>query len=254
MTRQRIVLNARGPRILDGRQVRAMAFVPAREQLLDRLLGARDASTAVRRRALVIGAGYSPLARALRERGFETTSIDPSEEATAIARLDAPGERISTAPATALSTERDFYDLVYCADTLEVGDDLDAMIGAAAAAARPGATIVFDTVTNTLVARLIYLVAFQRLPFTRIMSPGRYTSSRLRNPSELTEACERANLTNETILGFEPKSILSLVSALLKRRTGRIADEALPAAAGFHLSPEGHAPVVTYFAVATKKA
>lgn len=251
MVKQRITLNARGPEILDGRQVRAMAFAPARDQLLDRVLPALH-SPLTGRSALVIGGGYSPLARSLRERGFQTTSIDPSAAATAIAQADAPGERSWTAPATDLGVERDAFDLVYCADTLEVGDDLEGMVAAAVTAARPGASVIFDTVTDTRIARLIYLLAFQRMPFLRIMPPGRYAASRLRNPRDVERACLAAGAPVDAIVGFEPTSVGALVSALVGRRAGRIGDEALPAAAGFHLSHETHSPVVTYFAVATK--
>lgn len=253
MAKQVITLNARGSGILDGRQVRAMAFAPARDQLLHRIFSAGDSSTMRPSRALVIGGGYSPIAGALRDRGFETTAVDPSAAATAIARSGAPEERFSTAPATDLGVEEESFDFVYCADTLEVGDDLDGMIGAAAATARPGATLIFDTVTDTPIAKLIYLLAFQRLPFTRIMPPGRYAASRLRNPRDLERACRRAGVSINAIVGFEPKSVGSLVRAVLDRRSDQISDEDLPAAAGFRLSPEGHAPVVTYFAVTTKE-
>ncbi|OYO17351.1 hypothetical protein CGZ94_00085 [Enemella evansiae] len=56
-----------------------------------------------------------------------------------------------------------------------------------------------------------------------------------------------------TVVGFEPRSVGSLVRAVLDRRAGRIDDADLPAAAGFRLSADGHPPVVTYFAVGTKR-
>ncbi|WP_346036103.1 class I SAM-dependent methyltransferase [Brevibacterium picturae] len=251
MAKQQIRLNARGPGILDGRQVRAMAFAPAREQLLDRILHERSWPRAGERRALVVGGGYSPLAVALRDRGFVTTAVDSSASATALGAADASGVEWRTARPSELQVEPSSFDLVYCADTLEVEADAAVILAALAAAAKPGATVVLDTVTDTLVARLIYLVAFQRLPWTRIMPSRRYSANRLRGPRLLTQASQYAGLSVDDVIGFEPKSVGSLVRAILDRRSGRITDAELPGAAGFRLSVSNHAPVVTYFAVAT---
>ena len=252
MRRRKITLNTHGPGIIDGRQIRAAAFVPAREQLLDRILQERADLAHGSRRALVIGAGYSPLPSALRDRGFQTTAIDPSAEATAIAQAHTPQVDFRTASASGLKVEPASFDLVYCTDTLEVDDNLDGVLAAVEKAARPGAVVILDTVTDTAIAKLIYLLVFQRLWFTSIVPPGRYSSDRLRNPLELEEACRRAGLAVDTVIGFEPKSVGSLVQGLLKRRSGRITDEELAVLAGFHLSKANHAPLVTYFAVATK--
>lgn len=251
MMRQQLRLDARGPGILDGRQVRAMAFVPAREQLLDQLLRERRWPRAGQRRALVVGGGYSPLPVALRDRGFVTTALDSSASATAIGAADTPEVEWRTARPSEPHVEPASFDLVYCADTLEVEADVDSILAALAAAAKPGATVVLDTVTNTFVARLIYLVAFQRLPWTRIMPSRRYSHDRLRNPSLLIQASQQAGLSIDNVIGFEPKSVGSLVRAVLDRRSGRITDADLPEAAGFRLSSSNHAPVVTYFIVLT---
>jgi len=247
-----IEINARGTNILDGRHVRAMAFVHARRQLLDRIVRERSLKGAGRR-ALVVGGGYSPIAADLRDRGFDVTAVDPSPSATDIARAENDGVAFRAAPATDLGVDPASFDLVYCADTLEVTDDLDGVLAELNTTLRRAGTIVLDTVTDTVIARLIYLIAFPRLPFTRIMPRGRYTAARLRNPRDLEEACRRAGITIDSMIGFEPASIGSLVRAVLDRRAGRISDDDLPDAAGFHLSDDGHDPVVTYFAVGTKR-
>lgn len=251
--RQQITINARGNNVMDGRQVRAMAFVPARRQLLDRLEAERGLAGSGRR-ALVVGGGYSPIPADLHGRGFAVTAVDPSPAATEFARADTPGVTFRAAPPTDLGVDSGGFDLVYAADTLEVSDDLDAVVDQLANAVRPGGTLVLDTVADTVVARLIYLFAFPLMPFVRFMPRGRYTSSRLHSTRELEEACRRAGLRPDYLVGFEPRSIGALVRAVLDRRSGRISDEGLPAAAGFHLSDDGHAPVVTYFAVATRNS
>ncbi|MDF0530388.1 class I SAM-dependent methyltransferase [Tsukamurella sp. 8F] len=227
-----------------------MAFAPARRQLLDQTMHDRGLDGAGSR-ALVVGGGYSPIAADLRDRGFDVTAVDPSPAATEIARADTPGVTFRTAPPTALGVDSTSFDLVYAADTLEITDDLDTVLAQLSDAARPGSTVVLDTVTDTVIAKLVYLIAFPRLPFTRIMPADRYVSSRLRNPRDLKRACRRAGMNVDSIIGFEPASLASLVRAVLGRRAGRITDDDLPGVAGFHLGERDHAPVVTYFAIAT---
>lgn len=249
MPKQKLALNERGADVLDGRQVRAMAFVPAREQILDRI----DARKSDRGRALVVGGGYSPIAASLRDRGYTTTAVDPSPAATALAEAEVHGITFFTGIPTALGAEDEWFDLVYCADTLEVVDDAVAVLAELARVARPGATIILDTVTDTLIAKLIYLLAFQRLPFTRIMPQRRYSASRLRNPRYLAGACLQLGIAIDSVVGFEPESVGSLVRAVLNRRAGKITDDDIPDTAGFHLSLDDDDPVVTYFAIATKQ-
>jgi 2-polyprenyl-6-hydroxyphenyl methylase / 3-demethylubiquinone-9 3-methyltransferase len=108
-----------------------------------------------------------------------------------------------------------------------------------------------DTVNRTLLSRLIYLGAFQALPVTRIMPPGRYTAERLRTPAELVALLDRHGLRNQDICGFKPRDPRSLIKATLARRRGRITDEQIPPIVGFILAPHSR-PVVTYFGYATK--
>lgn len=69
---------------------------------------------------------------------------------------------------------------------------------------------------------------------------------------DLEEACRREGITGDSVVSFEPASVWSPVRAVLDRRAGRISED-LPAAAGFHLSGDGHDSAVTYFAAGTKR-
>lgn len=250
-----IRLNTVAPDTLDGRNVRASAFEPARVALLNssRIEEVSAASGVVDRTALVIGGGYSRLPGLLRDRGFTTTAADSSDEATAIAGRCAEGVTHLVAHPARLPVADAAYDLVYCADTLEVLDDIAPVLAEIQRVARPGATIVLDTVAKTFLAKAIYLLAFQRIPFTRIMPPGRYAAARLRDPGDLAATCASVGIDITEIIGFEPASPLALVMSVFDRRAGRINDADLPEAAGFRLSASGHAPVVTYFAVGRRR-
>jgi 2-polyprenyl-6-hydroxyphenyl methylase / 3-demethylubiquinone-9 3-methyltransferase len=203
-------------------------------------------------------ARWSSAAAAARWPGRSAASASrstPSAAATALAEAADDGSvaRYRTAPPDELGVPDGSADLVYCADTFEITDDLDAVLHEVARALRPGGVLVYDTVTRTVVSRLVYLGGFQGIPATRIMPPGRYAAARLRPPEELVPALARHGLVSGDVCSFEPQSRRALVSAVLARRRGQITDADVPSALRFELAP-GHRPVVTYLGFARKPA
>jgi 2-polyprenyl-6-hydroxyphenyl methylase/3-demethylubiquinone-9 3-methyltransferase len=205
-------------------------------------------------RALVVGSGRGLLAEGLARLGFDVVAVDPSVTATAIAQETSklPGIVYETAPPEELGLANSAFDVAYYADTFEITPHLGRVVEEAARVLKPGGVLIYDTVNRTLLSRLIYLGAFQALPMTRIMPPGRYAAARLRTPAELAEVLDRHGLHNENICGFKPKNPLNLVKATLARRRGQIADEDIPPIVDFVLTPDGR-PVVTYLGYARKR-
>ncbi|WP_433473122.1 class I SAM-dependent methyltransferase [Spirillospora sp. CA-142024] len=239
-----LALNSSAPGTVDGRHLRAVVFQDVRlRYVADVLHGVPTAGI----RAAVIGGGRGLLARGLAGRGMEVTSVDPSPEAAELARqADDAGEVVyAVAPAEHPGLPEGAYDLVYCADTFEITEDLDAVLSAASRLLRSGGTLIYDTVNRTPLSRLIYLGAFQRFPGTRIMPPGRYTASRLRPPAELASRMTAHGLINLGTCSFKPRSAPALVTATRARRAGRVTDEQLPSLVEFKLDPDGP-PLVTY--------
>ncbi|MEU1949333.1 class I SAM-dependent methyltransferase, partial [Streptomyces sp. NPDC020125] len=195
------------------------------------------------------------LARGLAGLGFGVVAVDPSATATDMAREAGegqhPGIEYRTAPAEQLGLPDGAFDLAYYADTFEITSELDRVLAEAARVLRPGGVLIYDTVNRTLLSRLIYLGAFQRVPMTRIMPAGRYTAARLRTPAELTAALDRQGLRNEDICDFKPKDPRSLVKATMARRKGQISDEQIPPIVDFVLAPDAR-PLVTYLGYARK--
>ncbi|HEX2314419.1 MAG TPA: methyltransferase domain-containing protein [Thermomonospora sp.] len=246
----RLELDSRSPEAVDGRQIRAVTFQDVRLEYLATVLP-DPAGT----HALVVGGGRGLLPRGLARLGMGVTAADPSPAATAMAREAAEREGLpvdhDTAPAERLPYPDDTFDLVYVADTFEITDDLDQVVREAARVLRRGGLLVYDTVNRTPVSRLIYLGAFQKLPMTRIMPPGRYAADRLRRPEEVAAALTRHGLVPGDVCAFKPKDGRSLVRATLARRRGEITDEQIPPMVRFVLDPGGR-PVVTYFGHARK--
>jgi 2-polyprenyl-6-hydroxyphenyl methylase/3-demethylubiquinone-9 3-methyltransferase len=249
-----IELDSRVPDTVDGRQIRAVAFQDVRLEYVTGTLE-RVGLAAAGRQAVVVGSGRGLLAGGLARLGFGVVAVDPSATATAIAREAHEREGLTvehrTAPAENLGLEDGAYDIAYLADTLEITRDPGRVIEQAARALKHGGLLLYDTVNRTLVSRLIYLGAFQALPFTRIMPPGRYAAARLRTPAEVVALLERHGLRNQDICAFKPKDPRSLVKATLARRRGQITDEEIPPIVGFVLDPRGR-PVVTYLGYARK--
>jgi 2-polyprenyl-6-hydroxyphenyl methylase / 3-demethylubiquinone-9 3-methyltransferase len=251
----RIELDTRSSDVIDGRQIRAVSFQKVRLEyvrgVLDRLGRAAYGS-----RALVVGGGRGLLASGLARLGFDVVAVDPSATATAIARESNKTERLNiayqSADAESLSLDDAAFDVAYYADTFEINPHFDRVIQEAARVLKPGGVLIYDTVNRTLLSRLIYLGAFQSLPMTRIMPPGRYAAARLRTPAELTATLSRHGLSNEDICGFKPNDPRSLVKATLARRRGQITDEEIPPIVDFVLAPRGR-PVVTYLGYARRR-
>ncbi|MER6997080.1 methyltransferase domain-containing protein [Streptomyces sp. NPDC000410] len=252
-TAPHIALDTAGPAV-DGRHIRALTFQSVRMEYLRHVLS-ETGLAAAGSRALVVGSGRGVLARGLARLGFEVVAADPSPAATALA-LDAddgPGITYLTTPAEDLDLADGSFDLLYCADTLEITERPDAVLAEAARVLRPGGAFVYDTVNRTPVSRLIYLGAFQAFPGTRIMPRGRYAAHRLRRPAELAEALDRVGLSAQDVSAFKPRDVRGLVRATRGRRRGTLTDAQLPELVDMVLEPEG-SPVVTYLGHAIHRA
>ncbi|MBO2451129.1 methyltransferase domain-containing protein [Actinomadura barringtoniae] len=244
-----IELDSRTSSAIDGRHIRALTFQDVRLEYVSSVLR-RLGIEPDGRSALVVGSGRGLLARGLAGLGMNVVALDPSAGATAMAReADGGGVEYATAPAEEPGQADAAFDVVFYADTFEITEDLERVVSHAARLLRPDGVLFYDTVNRTPVSRLIYLGAFQALPFTRIMPPGRYSAARLRTPEEVTAALAAHGLRNEDVCSFKPKNVLDLVRATVARRKGKIGDDAIPGMTGFVLEPDGK-PIVTYLGYA----
>ncbi|MFF9147391.1 class I SAM-dependent methyltransferase [Streptomyces sp. NPDC014861] len=249
-----IALDTDAAGAVDGRHIRAVTFQSVRLAYLRQVL-ARTGLATDGGRALVVGGGRGLLAHGLARLGLDVVATDPSPAATALARAadNGPGVAHLTAPAEELGLPDGSFDLLYCADTLEITQRPDAVLAEAARVLRPGGVFVYDTVNRTPLSRLIYLGAFQAFPGTRIMPRGRYAGHRLRRPAEIADALDRAGLSSRDVTAFKPRDVRSLVRATRGRRRGTLTDERLPELVDMVLDPGG-SPLVTYLGYAVRRS
>lgn len=253
-----IALNNPDPDVLDGRHIRAAAFLGAQSMLLDVLHDRLSAADPQSPQALTVGAGYSRLPQLIADAGYHVTALDASAQAVDVAQAASasswPQISHGVSDPSRLTAPPRSYDLVWCIDTLETHPDPRAVLAEVARVTRPTGLVVLDTVSNSILSRLIYLRLFQQLPGTRIMPPDRYRREHLISPIKLRDLARQATLRIEDVYGYEPASPRALIGALLRRRRGVLADGELADAAGFRLSTAGHSPPVTYYAVARPEA
>lgn len=212
------------PRIeVDGRQIRASAFHSVRMEYVRHVLDTqgwapRDC------RAHVIGDRTGHIASGLTDLGM---TVD---------------ERDDGAPHTP-------PHIVYLADTLELVDDVRPVLSDVRNSLAPNGVVVFDTVNRTIVSKIIYLVLFQRLPWTKIMPTGRYSAQRLRTPTELRTALFLQGLRLVEICDFAPENPIALVRAIRMCKKALVSDRDIGRYVNFALKPDTRPPV-TYLGYA----
>jgi 2-polyprenyl-6-hydroxyphenyl methylase / 3-demethylubiquinone-9 3-methyltransferase len=250
----RIALDTDTAHTLDGRQLRSLTFQSVRMEYVARTLEATGPHPEGAR-ALTVGAGRGLVSRGQARMGWAVTAVDPSPEATRLARRAAEDEGLAlshhTAPAEALPEGDGGYTLAYYADTFEITEAPDRVAAEAARVLEPGGVLIYDTVNRTALSRLIYLGLFQAIPATRIMPRGRYTAARLRRPDELARTLAAHGLRNEEVCGFKPADPRRLATAARALRRGTITEQEVPDMVDFLLTPQA-APLVTYFGYARK--
>ena len=111
-------------------------------------------------------------------------------------------------------------------DTLEITANLDSVLAEASRVLKPGSVLLYDTVTPSVLSRLIYLGALQSWRWTRIAPPGRYAWERFREPGQLSEALAQHGLRSQDVRGFQPAGVMRLLRATLRARRGQIDDDA----------------------------
>lgn len=206
---------------------------------------------------LHIGGRRGLFAQELARRGFHVTIIDGSEPAITFAIEQAKKDKMAIDSYVGNAEHLPFtdasFDIVYCSDTLEVSNNLDAVISEASRVLKKGGAFLYDTVNRTILSRLVYLFVFQTWSWTRFMPKHRYDQSRLVPPWNLKRIMLSHGLDNHEFVEFKPKSLSQLISAVRAYKQGTITADETGERVQMKMAKRGEKPAVTYLGFGLKQ-
>jgi 2-polyprenyl-6-hydroxyphenyl methylase/3-demethylubiquinone-9 3-methyltransferase len=149
------------------------------------------------------------MAEAIARRGARVTGIDPAREALAAARAHAAMEgldiRYDEGSGEALPYADASFDAVVCVDVLEHVSDLDAVLTEVARVLRPGGWFLFDTINQSWLARVVVIMAAERL--LRILPRGTHDPAKFVDDSVLRRKLSDRNFQVGNFEGLAPMGL-----------------------------------------------
>lgn len=158
------------------------------------------------KRAIDVGCGGGLVAEGMAQLGAAVTGIDLADKSLAVAKLHALDSgvtvdyRRSAAEAAALDMPAHF-DVVTCLEMLEHVPDPASVITACATLAKPGATVIFSTLSRTARAYATAIIGAEYL--LRLLPRGTHDHARFLKPSELVGFARAAGLLPVELRGLD---------------------------------------------------
>lgn len=167
------------------------------------------------KRALDIGCGGGLVTEALAAKGAEASGIDLAADVLEVARLHGLESGIKASyraiSAEALAAEAPAqFDLVCCLEMLEHVPEPASVIAAAAALAKPGATLVFSTINRNPKSFALAVVGAEYV--LGLVPRGTHDYAKFIKPSELTAWAREAGLEPVEIRGLRYNPLTQLAS------------------------------------------
>jgi len=172
------------------------------------------------KRVVDVGCGGGILTEAMAGRGAQTLGIDLGERALGVARLHKLDSGTTAdyrlVSAEALAAEKPgAFDIVTCMEMLEHVPDPDAIVAACAALTRAGGTVVVSTISRSVKAYALAVVAAEYV--LGLLPKGTHDYAKFRTPAEVAGYARRAGLQTHAITGVAYNPLV---------RTFRLADDA----------------------------
>lgn len=175
--------------------------------------------------ALEVGCGGGILCEEIARMGFDTTGLDPAEQALkiAIAHAKVSGLKIryEKGAGEALPFGNNSYDVVFCCDVLEHVSDLPKVISEISRVLKPGGVLCYDTINRTFISKLIAINVSQKWKRWAFMPPVLHVWEMFIKPDELKSLLQQNNLEWKEHQGTEPNvSYRKILGYLRKRAKG----------------------------------
>jgi len=142
--------------------------------------------------------GGGLLAPHVKDKGYAHVGVDIGVSATRIAREH--GIATARGDVTRLPVRTESVDVVAAGEVFEHVEDLDAMVAEIARVLKPGGMLVFDTLNDTRICKLLMVTLAERLPFVPagIHDPDLFVA-----PARVQRLCARHGITVK-VRGLRP--------------------------------------------------
>jgi 2-polyprenyl-6-hydroxyphenyl methylase / 3-demethylubiquinone-9 3-methyltransferase len=156
------------------------------------------------KRVVDVGCGGGILTEAMAARGAEALGIDLGDKALGVARLhkleSGTTAEYRLVSAEALAAEMPgAFDIVTCMEMLEHVPDPASIVAACAALTRPGGTVVVSTISRSLKAYALAVVAAEYV--LGLLPKGTHDYGKFLTPAEVAGYARRAGLESHAITG-----------------------------------------------------
>lgn len=165
----------------------------------------RNAGNLKNKSVLDVGCGGGILAESMAQCGAKVTAIDMAPDSIAAAQIHAREQsleidyqRLAVEDLAVKNAQR--FDVVTCMELLEHVPKPDSIVSACAALCKPGGHIVFSTISRTLKAFTLAIVAAEYL--LRLLPSGTHEYEKFIRPSELAIWSRRAGLEIADVTGI----------------------------------------------------
>jgi ubiquinone biosynthesis O-methyltransferase len=175
---------------------------------------------------LDVGCGGGLLAEEFARLGCAVTGIDPSHESLAVAREHAHRQGLRIEYTQASGETLPFgdrrFEVAYCCDVLEHGDDAEQIISEIARVLAPGGGFLYDTINRTWSSKLLMIKLAQDWKATAWAEPGLHDFAMFIRPQEFEAYIKKASLDVRDRIGFAPANRATAFKALWDRAHGKI--------------------------------
>lgn len=175
--------------------------------------------------ALEVGCGGGILTEEIRDMGFITSGIDPSEGSieSAIRHADATGRDIKydVGIGEEMPYEDNSFDVLFCCDVLEHVMDLPKVISEISRVLKPGGLFLYDTLNRTFYSKLVAIKIWQEWKRWAFMPNNLHVWEMFIKPSELITLMTKNGMVWKEHTGSRPNiSIPRIMNNLRKRAKG----------------------------------